>query len=252
MKAVVRILLVLTINLSVFQGATRSDIAILEASEQIKNVAQEMAKAYAYYYTHPRKTVFYRRAQEKINAIESDMRILARTTKKEKIRQMLDFFAYEKEQLRAVLKERPDREHLLTVLDSSEAFAEGATKIASWVPYDFSPEEQMFATYRHIGYLLKKISKYYIVFGSDIDKISLREKMDEAIQVLESELKKIDQYAYPSVYRIQKDELLKLWSFGKPFYANGREGKLPGVQMIAEEAMESIADELATFHSKNQ
>jgi hypothetical protein len=252
MKTLARItVLLLTGFVATAQAATRSDINILEASENIKYIAQELAGEYAYYYTHPIKREYAQKAQANIHAIEGNIRTIARTTKDDKIRQMLSFFSYEKEQLKIPIRRKPDRQSVASVLDSSDAFAEGASKIVAWVQYRSTFEEKMFITCKSINYLLKKISKYYIVLGSDIDKVSIAENMNVAIKTLENEMKKIQEYAYPKQYDPEKKQLEILWEFGKKYYQNPEGSKIPGVLLIAQSGIEGIVNNLAIYHSKN-
>jgi hypothetical protein len=80
-------------------AATLSDVKILEASGNIKYITQKIAKDYLYLYTYPKKRERYTSILENVETLEDNIKNIAITTKDEKIKYILDFFAYEKEQI---------------------------------------------------------------------------------------------------------------------------------------------------------
>jgi hypothetical protein len=236
----------------VAQAATRSDVALLEASEKIKYVAQSMAEDYAYFYLHPHQTKYHKVAMDGIGSLEDSILTIARTTRKPGIRQMLDFFAFEKEQLRETLSRKPSKEGVLSVLDSSDAFTEGATKIALLTQYKATFEERMYMACKTIEFRLKEIGKYYMVRGSDVSQMGLDESLALSVEEVEAALKLIRQYQYPNKYLSQKDALMHLWKFGKGFLKHRQKETLPGVFKITELGIEKVVDVLATYHTLNQ
>jgi hypothetical protein len=234
------------------QAATRSDVALLEASEKIKYVAQSMAEEYAYFYRRPQMTKHHKAALEGIDSLDESILTIARTTRKPGIRQMLDFFAFEKEQLRQTLSHAPNKHDVLAVLDSSEAFTEGAAKIASLAQYEASFEERMYMACKTIEFRLKEIGKYYMVRGSDVSQVGLDESLTLSISELEAALDLIRQYQYPKEHEAHKESLMRLWQFGKGFLEHTQNETLPAVFKITELSIEQVVDTLATYHTLNQ
>ena len=248
--------IVLVIGMTVIsQASTRSDVKVLEASENIKYLVQEMAKDYMLLYTNTnnqnRKNA-YTKIASKIEEIEKNIRIIAFATKNPKIKRILDFFAYEKEYLKSNIEKDPNRIRVSKILDSSDAITEGAEKIALLTQYNSSFEEKMFMTMKRIVFLIEKISKYYIVLGSNIDKVTIVERMNQSIKELDGEFEKIKQYNYPDTFNPRKKDLFDLWHFSKKYYQEISVLKIPSIVLLSGKGIENIVNDIAIYHSKNQ
>jgi len=253
MKTLVSILLLFAgFSLSVQAASTRSNVKMLEASEKIKYLAQELAKEYMVLYTYKHKQEYAEKIRNSVAKMEENIGIIALTTKDPKIKRLLDFFAYEKEQLKVNLDKKPNLESASTILDSSDAITEGAENIAKLIKYDFTFEEKMLMTSKKIEYLIEKTSKYYIVLGSDLDKTTIHEKMRTTINELETEFTKIKEYKYPEQVETKKKDLFSLWEFSKKYYGQVDTLKVPNIILLSDGGIENIITDIAIYHSKNQ
>ncbi len=251
MRVVASIILLVGLTFSV-HASTRANVKILEASEKIKYLAQELAKEYMMLYTYKHKQSYREKIRYSVKKMEENIEAIALTTKDPKIKRLLDFFAYEKEQLKVNLDKNPNLESASTILDSSDAITEGAENIAKLIVYDFSLEEKMLMSSKKIEYLIEKASKYYIVLTSNLDKTTITEKMNETISELDIELGKIKKYQYPKNIEDKKEDLFSLWNFSKEYYQKVDTIKVPNIILLSDGGIEHIITNISIYHSKNQ
>ena len=252
MKKLVSIIAILIGATLISQASTRSDAKVLEASENIKYLAQKIAKEYIFLYTHQNKQEIYSKISKTIQNLEKNINTIALTTKEVKIKQLIDFFTYEKEQIKTMLTKQPNIDDAASILDFSEAITEGANHIEKSIQYDFSFEEKMLMRSKNIEYLVEKITKYYMVLVSDIEKLTIPNEMKKSIEELEKEIQSINQYEYPKELNIKKDKLVRLWSINKQYYSKVNSIKIPILLMTTTKSLKSIIDEISIHHSKAQ
>ena len=252
MRWQISLLLISTFSLSV-SAATLSDIKILEASKSIKYLTQNITKNYLYSYIYPdQRPMALTKVKRSIEDLEKNIRTITLNTKKEKIRGILDFFAYEKEQIKILLEAKPTVSSANEILDFSEALTEGAEKIATSVDYNFSFEDKMFLRSKNIEYLVEKLAMYYMVLKSDIDKSTINEKLQQTIRMTEKDMDMIQQYTYPQALDSKKKGIFKLWSANKHYYESVHTLKLPSIVIISTNGMQHILDQLAIHHAKGE
>ncbi len=233
-------------------AATLNDVKILEASENIKYLAQNIAKTYLYLYTYPNKKYLKKTIRDTVKDLEKNIRTIATTTKAEKTKELLDFFAYEKEQIKLLLKEKPDTAKATEFLDFSEAMTEGAQKIASTIDYHYSFEDKMLIRSKRIAYLMEKLAKYYLAFGLNIDTKTISEKMANSITETEKDLAKIQKYTYPKTLDAKKIFISKLWNTSKYYYGAKNRIKIPALLLHATQGLENIMAQIAIHHGRRE
>jgi len=233
-------------------SATLSDVKILEASGNIKYLTQKIAKDYLYLYTYPKKQNIYTEILEDVKTLEKNIRNIAVTTKDEKIKYILDFFAYEKEQIKLTLKEKISNENANKVLDFSEALTEGAENIVNSIQYTFTPDEKMFMRSKNIKYQVEKLAKYYMVLESDIDKTTINEKLKQTVDLVDKDLNVIQKYTYPKVFDQKKQAMAQLWDANKHYYSTVNKLKIPTIVLLSTNGLQSIIDQIAIHHAKGE
>ncbi len=233
-------------------ASTIRDAKILEASENIKYITQKIAKDYIYMYIYPNKKELKRDILDSIKKMEKNIQTIAANTKDEKIKYILDFFAYEKEQIKIVISNKQTKSNANAVLDFSEAVTEGAESIAGSIQYEFSFEESMFMRSKDINYLTERLAKYYMVLKSDIDNATIKDKLAETIQNTNDNIAKIEQYTYPGELNSKKENMIKLWRSNRYFYEKGNTLKVPSIIMLATEGVQTLAAELSIHHSRGE
>jgi len=252
MRWYISLLLISTFSLSV-SAATLSDVKILEASKSIKYLTQNIAKNYLYSYIYPNQYPMVQiKVQKSIRDIEENMRTIALNTKKEKIKGILDFFAYEKEQVKILLKEKPSISSANEVLDFSEALTEGTEKIATSTTYDFSFEDKMFLRSKNIEYLLEKLAMYYMVLESNINKETIGRKLKQTIAMTQKDMDAMQQYTYPKALNTKKSEIMKLWNANKHYFETTDSLKVPSIVILSTNGIQKILDQFAIHHAKGE
>ena len=252
MRRLVSIIIFL-LGTTVFSPAsTLNDVKILEASGNIQYLAQSIAKDYLYLYLYPDKGNFRNKIRKNIQNLEQNIRTIAVTTKAEKTKEILDFFAYEKEQVKLLLSRQPDASHVSEVLDFSEALAEGSETIAHTIHYNFSFEDKMFIRSKNIEYLMEKLAKYYMILNSDIDKKAILDRLKQTVTEVEKEMKIIQQYTYPNVLDTKKKDILKLWNINKHYYAAIDSIKIPSIILLSTQGLRNMMSQIAIHHGKGE
>ena len=252
MKQLLSVVIILLGTTLAAPAATLSDVKILEATGNIKYLTQKIAKDYLYLYTYPNKKEIYTTILDNVKSLEENIKTIAITTKDEKIKYILDFFAYEKEQIKLTLQEKIDKENANKVLDFSEALTEGAENIANSIHYSFTFEEKMFMRSKHIEYLVEKLAKYYMVLGSDIDKTTIPEKVQDTVNITQKDIDMIKQYVYPANLNNKKRDLLQYWQSNKHYYATIKQMKIPSIVLLSTQGLQEIVNQIAIHHSKGE
>ena len=94
MKNILYISLLLVGFSLVSEAATRGDIKVIEASENIRFLSQKIVKDYLFFYKHQDKVEIKRSLQKSLNKLTEDFRIIATTTKDGDTKDILEFLAY--------------------------------------------------------------------------------------------------------------------------------------------------------------
>lgn len=233
-------------------AATLNDVKILEASENIKYLTQNIAKNYLYLYIYPHKLHLKITIRDAIRDLEKNIQTIATTTKAAKTKELLDFFAYGKEQIKLLLEEKPDTVRAAEFLDFSEALTEGAQSIADAINYNYSFEDRMFLRSKHIEYLVEKLAKYYMASELNIDTKTINEDIPKTVAEVEKDLIKIQHYTYPETLNIQKASLAKLWGTSKHYYTTANQVKIPALVLLATQGLQSIMTQIAIHHGKGE
>ncbi|NKQ39969.1 MAG: hypothetical protein HF962_00140 [Sulfurovum sp.] len=245
----ITLLLGITITVS---ASTIRDVKILEASENIKYITQGIAKNYIYLYIYPNKDELKATISNSIENLEENIRIIAINTKDTKTKYILDFFAFEKEQLKILLEKKQSAVAAGKVLDFSEALTEGAENISNSIRYDFTFEEKMFMRSKNIGYLVEKLSKYYMVLASDIDKTTIQEKVKQTIGLVEDDMNQMRQYIYPKNLDKKKQDIAKFWELNKYYYTTIDSLKIPSIVLLSTSGLQDIMNKIAIHHGKGE
>ena len=237
---------------SIINASTRSDVEVLKASENIKFITQKIAKNYLYLYDYPYKKELHEVMSDDIKILESNMRNIAIASNNKSTQQILDYFAYEKEQFKSLLEQDPNKENANEILDISDALSEGAIFIANTVKYNFTFEEKMLMNSKSTEYLVEKIAKYYMVLNTDIENGTVNEMMNKAISELEADIEKIYQYKYPAGLNNKKVDLKKLWNVNKNFYSKVSTLRAPSLVLISSNSFRLILEEISSYHNRGQ
>ena len=233
-------------------AATRGDIKVIEASENIRYLSQKMVKDYLFFYKNQDKVEVKRGLNRALDKLTDDFRIIATTTKDGDTKDILEFLAYSKDQIEQIFKEKADKERVALMLDYSETLLEGADSIANAHKYDFSEEEKMLMVTKEMEYLLERVTKYYMAihvgFNNDINK----EQMQESITKLEENIAQINNYIYPAEFQKAQVKMNESWKANKRFFDQSETLFIPKLMFTSVDYMEDVVVQIALHHSKNQ
>jgi len=231
---------------------TRRDIKILEATENIRLLTQQIAKEYLFLFKTPQQALIKDKLNKLLVKLSNDLRVIAETTKDRDSKDILEFLAYSKDQISQTLTEKLDKEQAALMLDYSETLLEGADSIAAAHAYDFTEEERMLMRTKQMEYLVERIMKYYMALHVGFDNPTNRDQMREAVDDLNLNIEKIDAYAYPEKIALVKDETVKGWSVIEDFLAKSKTLFIPKLMLISTAYLEEKIEVIALHHSQNQ
>ncbi len=233
--------------------ATRSDIQVIESSEDIIYISQKMVKDYLFLATNPKNTLLKDKLKESLFQLNENLKMIARTTKNSDTKDLLDYLAYSKDEISEILKNKIDKEQSSLMLDYSETLLEGGHSMVSAHKYDFTDEEKMLAIIKKAEYLLSRITKYYFAKNLGFDTIENNEQMKDSIVELEENFVKINMYTYPNKIEKLKINMFKIWQANKVFFIKDEKKVfIPNIIFISMNYLEQIVDNLVVYHRKNQ
>jgi len=252
MKKVIYILLVISSLTNISQAATRGDVKIIEASENIRYLSQIIAKNYIFYYLYPQKEKMVDILNQSIENLNYNFRMIAITSKDSDTKDILEFLAYSKEQIKEIIELEPDDEKTALMLDYSETIIEGADSISSSYEYPLSKEEQMWRVTKKIVYLLQRVTKYYMAVHSGFDNITNKEQLQDTIDKLDENMQIINEYKYPLILKKDIENMRISWVENRKFLTKSKNLFLPVIMFISISYLEDIINKISLHHSKNQ
>lgn len=238
---------------SVFaKAATRSDIVVLEATDQIQYRAQEAAQNYLLYYLYPHKESYRKRSKENIRLLGGEIKAVSTNTKKKKTKGILSYFATQEAEALTMLREEPSRESADTLLETSEIFAEGARSIARQHDYPFSDEEKMLSLTREMRVRLEEMVKYYTATKINPKDSSYAAKFKKAESRFMHGWKILQRYQYrDSKEKEEKRALQRAWGMMQ-HYLEKEKLFVPAALTLVTESMGQRLERLGAYHSRNQ
>lgn len=234
------------------EAATRGDIEVIKASENIRFLSQKIVKDYLFFYDNQNQNRIKKSLATSLDKLNSDFRVIATSTKDGDTKDILEFLAYSREQIEQIFNEKPNKENAALMLDYSETLLEGADSISNTHKYDFSKEERMLMLTKKIEYLLERVMKYYIAVHSGFNSPTNQEQMKEAINGIEESLVEISSYHYPEDLQGVEEEVNYSWSKNRTFLAKTDTLFIPKLMFLSVSYMTDLIDQIALYHSKNQ
>jgi len=231
---------------------TRGDVKIIEATENIRYISQQMAKEYLFLFKTPQKEETKARLKKSLITLADNLRIISSTTKDEDTKDILEFLSYSKDQIAQIFTEKIDKEKAALMLDYSETLLEGADSIAAAHAYDFTEEEHMLIVTKKMEYLIERMMKYYIALHVGFDNPTNEEQMHEAIEKFDENVKLVEAYTYPKEIRPIEQEIIRSWQSNKGFLERSESLFIPKLMLLSTRSMEVLTAKIALYHNKNQ
>ena len=237
---------------TLLSASARGDVKVIEASENIKLFGQRMVKDYLFYYKNPKKTALKTRLNQDIGMLEKSIIEIATITKNKNSKNVLDFLAYNKDEIKILLNKKVDREKSILMLDYGETFLEGANSIFKEHSYEFSGEEKMLMIFKDLEYLIERISKYYVASALNLDKSNNIKNMNESIAHVEVILIDMNHYCYPNNIYQEVRKINKVWGRYKHFLSEFNALTVPNLMHSSEGILEKAIKKIALYHKQNQ
>jgi ribosomal protein S24E len=243
----------ITIALSVtLFPSSRSDVKIIESTENIRYLGQKISKDYLYLYYNPKKIELKEELSKDIEMLELSIEDIGMSTINADSKNILDFLTYNKNEIKELLAKPVNRETGILILDYSESFLEGANSIASVHIYAYSDEEKMLMAMKELEYLLERVSKYYIASNLNLDKVNNFEHMIDAILKIDKIMKEIDRYNYPVKLEEESRDMQHIWKTHRDFLYKSDKIFLPTLLESSSRNLDKIIQDISLYHKKNQ
>jgi len=252
MKKILLIIFIIFSFLSQVNASTRSDVKIVEASENIRYLSQKVAKEYLFLYYNPKKINLKNKLSENMKALEKNIYKIAINTQSDDSKDILTFLTYTNDEIKLLLEQKVTKDKSILILDYSETFIEASTAIQSLHQYDFSEEEKMLMHFKELQYLLERVTKYYIASIINLNKISNTKQMQRTIEEIEETLQIIKTYPYPEKIKIEQEKILNSWKIYKKFLTVLNKLPLPSLLSISIKNFKENIKILEFYHKKNQ
>lgn len=233
-------------------SATRSDIRVIEASENIIYISQDLVKDYLYLSANPKNENIKNELESSLIELNNNLKIIARTTKNDDTKDLLEYLAYSKDEIAEILNQTMGEEQNSLMLDYSETLLEGANSMVDAHQYTFSEEEEMLMLAKRTEYLLARTMKYYMAKNLGFNSIENQEQMKNSIVTLEKNFTKINLYQYPNEIENVRFEIQKSWEANKIFFVQEDAPFVPNLILQATGYLENLVAKIILFHSKNQ
>ncbi len=252
MKRILYILVAIYLLTTGIYASSRSDVKIIEATENIRYLGQKLSKDYLYLYSNPKRIELKEELNKDIEKLELFIHDIAMSTTNIDSKNILDFLTYNIEEIKELLSKNITKERSILILDYSESFLEGANSIASMHTYPFSKEEKMLMLMKEMDYLIERVSKYYLASKLNLDKSNNFDHMVKAILRVDKIIKEVNMYRYPSKLKQESREMSTIWKTHREFLYKSDKLFLPNLLDSSAKNLENIIEDIALYHKKNQ
>ncbi len=232
--------------------ATRGDITILEATENLRFLSQKIVKEYLLMFKAPYQDKVKNELKTLLVELSNNLNTIAATTKDKDTKDILEFLAYSKDQIAHILTEPLNSEKAALMLDYSETILEGADSIAAAHTYQFTKEEKMLMVTKQMEYLLERMMKYYMALHTGFDNTTNREQMQEAITAFNTRLEKIKAYRYTGDLTSVKQTVIEGWQVNDSFFKKSEVLFIPKLMILSTDYLENQIMKIALYHNQNQ
>ena len=231
---------------------TRGDVKIIEATENIRFLSQQIVKEYLFLFVTPQKDALKAKVKKRLVTLSNNIRMIAATTKDVDSKDILEFLAYSKDQIAQTLTEEISEENAALMLDYSETLLEGADSIAEAHAYDFTDEERMLMVTKQMEYLIERIMKYYMAVHVGFDNPTNQEQMHKSIAQFGNKLREIEVYPYPKEIDTVKSKLMESWYANGNYFGKSKTLFIPKLMLMSTAYLEDLVVKIALYHNQNQ
>ncbi len=233
-------------------AGTRTDVNIIEATENIRFLSQEITKDYFYFYANPGKKEIKQEIVQELEELVKSIRTISISTDSVETKNILEFLVYSKNQIDDLVKGEASRDKAALMLDYSETLLEGANSIAKEYSYDFSNNEKMLMKSKQIEFLIERSAKYYMALGIGLKDDVNRKQMFKALKDTEADIQAIQAYDYPKLMIPYKERMLGMWSVTKSLINRWKGLFASNLVVLAGKELESVTEQFVIYHRKTK
>ncbi len=245
-------LIVMVLSSTLQAASIRSQVSLLEASENIRLSSQQIAVDYLSYYLNPKKRYRKSLALKKLDELEKQFDLIDRSMKDEESREVLNFLSYSKQKMFKLMQEPSDDKNPQKILEYSEILLKAADSIAQDLDYALSEEEKMLIKMKNISFLIERLTKNYLLLQTDKKNKSYRNMVKQTITEMEKALLLLDDYNYSAKSLLLISKLHKNWQGIKAYYLKVGTIEIENILLLASREIEKDSLLLEKYHSKNQ
>ncbi|MEA3491086.1 MAG: hypothetical protein U9R27_04225 [Campylobacterota bacterium] len=245
-------LIVMVLSSTLQAASIRSQVSLLEASENIRLGSQQIVVTYLSYYLNPKKR--YRRdlALKKLKELEKQFELIDRSMKDEESRDVLNFLYYSREKMLKLIQEPIEGGNPHKILEYSEILLKAADSITRELGYTLSEDEKMLIKMKDISFLMEKMTKSYLLLQTDKNSASYMSMVKSTIAEMDKALILLDDYNYSAKSLLILSKLHKNWKGIKPYYLKESDIEIENILLLASKQIEKNSLLLEKYHSKNQ
>ena len=247
------IILSIMIGLSTLSSATtRADVQIIESSENIRFLSQNISSNYLLLFTNKNNLFAKKEIKQSILKLTREFRNVAMTSKDTDTKDILEFLTYSKTEMQDLLNKKVDSENASLLLDFTETFLEGANSIEKDALYEFSSEEKMLSLTKNMQYLLERTYKYYLAYHLGFNKEVNLNGLKNSIIAFDKHQLLVNAYDYPYEHKKIASLANIEWKTNKIILEKGDKLFIPNIlnDLIASQKESLIS--LSKYHTKNQ
>lgn len=234
-------------------ASIRSQVSLLEASENLKLKSQQIVVHYLAYHTNPKK-FFYEKevAIQNLEGLDREFELIDRSTKEEESHQILALLQKNRNNIKQLLKKPVNNENLDTMLHLSDTMLESAESITKLLNFDLLSEEaKMIIRIKNISFLIENMTKYYMANHIQPSKQS-SENLNQSIIKMEKSLLLLNDYNFNTKNHTVLTQLNTYWETLKSYYKKDPKLKMENIVLLTSREVQKYAFLLEKYHSKEQ
>ncbi len=243
-------LIVIVLSSALQATSIRSQVSLLEASENIRLSSQQIVVSYLSYFVNPKKVYKKDFAIKKLQELEQQFELIDRSTKNEESKDVLNFLHYSKNKMLKLIDEPIEEKNPQKIFDYSEILLKAADSITLDLDYTLSEEEKMLVKMKDISFLIEKITKSYLLLQTDKNNIFYMSMIKSTMLEMDKALLLLDDYNYSAKSLLLLSKLHKNWQGIKVYYL--KEHKIVNILLLGSKQIEKDSLLLEKYHSKNQ
>lgn len=232
-------------------AAVKQQVLALEAAGNIKDVSQEITKAYFYKELEIRVVQAKRDISEGLDRLDNAIAVLNKAASEDdEVKGVLTFIEFSRDEMKTTIAQPYSEENGAMMLDFSESLLEGATLIGQKQIIKNDTEQLGLIGVKQMEFLLERINKYYIAHKAGFKDYNNVVQLKNAIEKFEANLKKVNAFSYPATLQPNIEKINKFWPIARGFYLGIEKGSLPIIVMSSTNNLERALHTLQDYHLK--